>query len=274
MTKQELLDACDLFLFDLDGTVYLGETPIAGAAEALGRLRGAGKRIVYLTNNSSKTHAEYENKLRALGLWGAGDSVYTSADATAEYLNAHAAGKRVYLLATPPVTEAFRAAGVRLVEEDPDVCVLAYDTTLTFEKMRRFNEYLAAGKILSQRTPMTSVRRRAFRCPMWGAFLRCSSAPADGGPTSSAESRSPSWGRASRVPSACLPREPAWRAIGCIRTSVSEMRTGCIRCSFSRARRRAGRWRNFRTSRTSSWKALQTFEKNCLKVPRKVVHKK
>ena len=171
MTKQELLDACDLFLFDLDGTVYLGETPIAGATEALGRLRGAGKRIVYLTNNSSKTHAEYENKLRALGLWGAGDSVYTSADATAEYLNAHAAGKRVYLLATPPVAQAFRAAGVRLVEEDPDVCVLAYDTTLTFEKMRRFNEYLAAGKLFIATHPDDVCPTAGVPMPDVGSFL-------------------------------------------------------------------------------------------------------
>ena len=171
MTKQELLDACDLFLFDLDGTVYLGETPVAGAAEALGRLRGAGKRIVYLTNNSSKTHAEYENKLRALGLWGAGDSVYTSADATAEYLNAHAAGKRVYLLATPPVAQAFRAAGVRLVEEDPDVCVLAYDTTLTFEKMRQFNEYLAAGKLFIATHPDDVCPTAGVPMPDVGSFL-------------------------------------------------------------------------------------------------------
>ena len=47
MTRQELLAACDLFLFDLDGTVYLGDAPIAGAAEALARLRRAGKRVVF-----------------------------------------------------------------------------------------------------------------------------------------------------------------------------------------------------------------------------------
>ena len=58
MTKEELLGGCDLFLFDLDGTLYLADTPVAGAAEALARLREKGKRVVYLTNNSSKTGAD------------------------------------------------------------------------------------------------------------------------------------------------------------------------------------------------------------------------
>ena len=64
MTKEELLRQTDLFLFDLDGTVYLDNTPIPGAPEALSRLRNGGKRVVFLTNNSSKTRAEYEVKLR------------------------------------------------------------------------------------------------------------------------------------------------------------------------------------------------------------------
>ena len=45
MTKEELLGGCDLFLFDLDGTLYLADTPVAGAAEALARLREKGKRV-------------------------------------------------------------------------------------------------------------------------------------------------------------------------------------------------------------------------------------
>ena len=54
MTKEELLQTADLFLFDLDGTVYLGDTPIAGVPAALQTLRDMGKRVVFLTNNSSE----------------------------------------------------------------------------------------------------------------------------------------------------------------------------------------------------------------------------
>ena len=171
MTKEELLTKCDLFLFDLDGTVYLGDTPVAGAPEALERLRKKGKRVVFLTNNSSKTGAEYEKKLRALGLWGAGDAVYTSADATAEYLNAHHAGKRTYVLATPSVADIFRTAGIRLVEEAPEVCVLAYDTTLTFEKMKAFNEFLTDGAFYVATHPDDVCPTATVPMPDVGSFI-------------------------------------------------------------------------------------------------------
>ncbi len=145
MTKEELLQTADLFLFDLDGTVYLGDTPIAGVPAALQTLRDMGKRVVFLTNNSSRTGKEYEARLAGMGLFGRGDAVYTSADATAEYLRAHHGGERVCVLATQAVRAQFAAAGVRLDDVSPDVCVLAYDTTLTFRKLKAFNEFLVRG---------------------------------------------------------------------------------------------------------------------------------
>lgn len=145
MTREELLQTTDLFLLDLDGTVYLDETPIGDVTNTLARLRAYGKRLVYLTNNSSKTPDEYEKKLRRIGLWGEGDSVYTSAMAAIAYLSAHHAGARVHVLATDAVRAQFAAAGVFLDDKTPEVCVLAYDVTLDFAKMRRFNAFLAGG---------------------------------------------------------------------------------------------------------------------------------
>lgn len=171
MTKEELLDGTDLFLFDLDGTVYLGDVPVPGAPEALARLRADGKRVVFLTNNSSKTHAEYEKKLRGMGLFAQGDAVYTSADATAEYLKARYAGAKVHLLATDAVKEEFRRAGIALTDGVPDVCVLAYDTTLTFEKLRRFNEYLAGGAAFLATHPDDVCPTAGVPMPDVGSFL-------------------------------------------------------------------------------------------------------
>ena len=171
MTKEELLGGCDLFLFDLDGTLYLADTPVAGAAEALARLREKGKRVVYLTNNSSKTGAEYEKKLRRLGLWGAGDAVYTSADATAEYLLRHYAKKRTHVLAAEPVREVFRAEGVLLDDDAPEVYVLAYDTTLTFAKMKAFNEFLAGGAVYIATHPDDVCPTDGVPMPDVGSFI-------------------------------------------------------------------------------------------------------
>lgn len=170
MTKETLLKETDAFLFDLDGTVYLDETPIGDVKGTLARLRAMHKRIVFLTNNSSKTEAEYRQKLTRIGLWGEGDLVYTSAMATAEYVAARFPHKRVYLLATDAVKEEFSRT-VPLVEEEPDVAVLAYDTSLTFQKMKRFNEFLAGGAVFLATHPDAVCPTAGFSMPDVGAFL-------------------------------------------------------------------------------------------------------
>ena len=170
MTKEELIGQCDLFLFDLDGTVYLGDSPIRGVPEALARLRGAGKRVVFLTNNSSRTRAEYEERLAGMGLFGAGDAVYTSADAAAEYLRARHPGARVHVLAPDAVLRQFAEAGIQLVDERPDVCVLAYDRTLTFEKIRRFNEFLVQGAVYLATHPDDVCPTDGIPMPDVGSF--------------------------------------------------------------------------------------------------------
>lgn len=170
MTKETLLKETDAFLFDLDGTVYLDETPIGDVKGTLARLRAMDKRIVFLTNNSSKTEAEYRQKLTRIGLWGDGDLVYTSAMATAEYVAARFPHKRVYLLATDAVKEEFSRT-VPLVEEEPDVAVLAYDTSLTFAKMKRFNEFLAGGAVFLATHPDAVCPTAGVSMPDVGAFL-------------------------------------------------------------------------------------------------------
>lgn len=170
MTKETLLKETDAFLFDLDGTVYLDETPIGDVQNTLARLRAMHKRIVFLTNNSSKTEAEYRQKLTRIGLWGEGDLVYTSAMATAEYVAARFPHKRVYLLATDAVKEEFSRT-VPLAEEAPDVVILAYDTTLTFAKMKRFNEFLAGGAVFLATHPDAVCPTAGVSMPDVGAFL-------------------------------------------------------------------------------------------------------
>ncbi len=145
MTRRELLKTTELFLLDLDGTVYLGEEPIGAMRETLSSLRGMGKRLVFLTNNSSRTEEEYREKLKRIGLWGEGDDVFTSGSAAIGYFHEHLPNARVFLLATDSVKESFRREGICLNEEDPDVCLVAYDTELTFEKMRRFDAFLRNG---------------------------------------------------------------------------------------------------------------------------------
>jgi 4-nitrophenyl phosphatase len=73
-------------IFDLDGVLYRGEQPLPGAVETVKRLRAAGKRVLYATNNSTRTRAEYVTRLRGFGFECELDDVVTSAWATARYL--------------------------------------------------------------------------------------------------------------------------------------------------------------------------------------------
>ena len=145
MDLRQMTREAEVFLLDMDGTIYLDETPIGDMKNTLQALRRAGKKLVYFTNNSSKTAEEYENKLKRIGFWEEGDFVYTSGMATAEYLKEFYPEKSVYLVGTDVLKENFRQYGIRLTEESPDVCVLAYDTTLTYEKLKKINRYLVEG---------------------------------------------------------------------------------------------------------------------------------
>ena len=75
------------FLLDMDGTIYLGDELIDGAKEFLLKVREAGKRYVFLTNNSSKDKRAYVEKLRRLGIDAVDSDIYTSGDAAFYYMN-------------------------------------------------------------------------------------------------------------------------------------------------------------------------------------------
>ena len=143
---QELIAQKKVFLLDLDGTLYLDETPIGDMAHTLEALREHGKRVVYLTNTSSKTAEEYVRKLSRIGFYREGDLVYTSAMATAEYLRAAYPQKKVYLAATDAVKAEFFENGIEHSEEEGEIAVLAYDTTIDFRKFCKLNELIVAGE--------------------------------------------------------------------------------------------------------------------------------
>ena len=161
-----------VFLLDLDGTVYLGEKLIGDMAATLDSIRESGRKIVFCTNNSSKSASAYHDKLRRLGLYRSGDSVYTSGMATVSYLKRTYPGKSVYLVGTEVLRTEFASAGIRLKEEDADLAVLAYDTTLTFEKIVRLNAMLAQGKPYIATHPDNVCPGEGVYPPDVGSFIQ------------------------------------------------------------------------------------------------------
>ena len=133
------------FMIDMDGTVYKGGVPIPGAREFISFLKERGVPFVFLTNNSSHARTFYLEKLTRMGFDVSIDNVLTSTIATIRYLLTERPGKTVYPVAVPGVVEEMRAAGVPVVDSDPDIVVLTFDTTVTYEKINNAYHHLCQG---------------------------------------------------------------------------------------------------------------------------------
>lgn len=127
-----------LYIFDMDGTIYLGSKIFPFAIRFINNLRAAGKKILFFTNNASHTTDFYVNKLTKLGFSPTREEIMTSGDVTIEFLKRHREGKSVYLVGTDELVENFRENGIQMLsgkEECGDIVVTSFDTTLTYEKL-------------------------------------------------------------------------------------------------------------------------------------------
>lgn len=160
----------DLFLFDLDGTIYLGDKPIEGAIETLKKLTAMGKKVCFLTNNSSKDKREYVKKISSLGypvdLW----QIITSTMATIQFLHTRRPSKSVYPIGTPTFVQSIEEAGIP-ISEDADIVLLAFDTTLNYEKLWKANILLEKGKEFIATHPDTVCPSDIGDMPDVGAMM-------------------------------------------------------------------------------------------------------
>jgi HAD superfamily hydrolase (TIGR01457 family) len=145
METTEKLTTVQGFLLDMDGTFYLGDHLLEGALRFIDLLRLQGKSFLFLTNNSSKQRSQYAEKITHLGLPLKGESILTSGEATALYLNEKHPAARLFLVGTPALEEEFRQHGFLLVDQDPQFVVLGFDTTLTYQKLWTLCDFVRAG---------------------------------------------------------------------------------------------------------------------------------
>ena len=145
MNKQDLIRRMKLFLFDMDGTLYLGNRLYPFTIELLDTIKKSGATYRFMTNNSSKSVADYTKKLRKLGIDATREDFITSSQATAYYLHKHHEGKRLYVCGTQSLKEELRTEGFTVTEcvEETDCVVMGFDTELTFQKLHDVSYLLA-----------------------------------------------------------------------------------------------------------------------------------
>lgn len=156
----------ELFLLDMDGTIYHEDELVPGALDFFDLLAQQGKKYAFMTNNSSRSKAAYVEKLNRLGIRATADQIASSADAAVSYLNRRKPGARVYLVGTESFKAELLGEGFDIVPADyrgPDVdfVLLGFDTELDYGKIRGGCHYVSRGCEYV-------ATNRDLRCPVKG----------------------------------------------------------------------------------------------------------
>ena len=138
-------------VFDLDGTLYRGSTLFDYTRATLDTLDSLGIGYTCLTNNSSLSAKDYLHKITKLGLRGTSDNIFTSSLATIAYLKKHYPMlKKLYVLGTQSLRNEFLEYGYTLATEvngeEPEMVIVAFDTTLTFDRLCKAAWWVKQGK--------------------------------------------------------------------------------------------------------------------------------
>ena len=135
------------YVFDLDGTVYLGDALLPGAERTIATLRAANSRVVFLSNKPLRTRADYAAKLTRLGIPASPDEVINSSWVLTRWLEQEAPGATLFVVGEPPLLAELRAAGFRLSERPEEIqfVVASFDRTFDYRKLRIAFDAVRAG---------------------------------------------------------------------------------------------------------------------------------
>lgn len=126
------------YIFDLDGTVYLGDALLPTAATTITTLRELGRRTVFLSNNPTRGREEYADRLTRLGLPTPAADVVNSSLVMVNFLRRHLPGARLFVVGEASLCDELSAAGFTLTENaaETDAVIASFDRTFTYHKLQ------------------------------------------------------------------------------------------------------------------------------------------
>lgn len=159
----DIFSSTKYFIIDMDGTFYLDGNIIPGSDKFITALKESGRDYRFFTNNSSNNVDVCREKLAAMGFPVDEDRVIISSHVAVDYLNRNYPGKAVYLLGNERLTADMLSGGIRLVDENPDIVLLGFDTTLTYKKLWDAVRFVDGGAIYIATHPDVN-------CPTAGGY--------------------------------------------------------------------------------------------------------
>ncbi len=142
---RQRLSTVRCFALDLDGTIFLGETLFDFAIPFLEKIHETKRRYLFVTNNSSLSPTAFLEKFAQLGMIEQPDRLYTSADATAEYLLSYGPGHKLCVLGTDSLIRFFEEKGFAIEPDNPDALVLGFDLDFDYGRLLHATRLVRRG---------------------------------------------------------------------------------------------------------------------------------
>ncbi|WP_232699467.1 HAD-IIA family hydrolase [Brevibacillus daliensis] len=162
------------FIFDLDGTVYLGDRLIDGAREAIQTLRDRGDKVVFLSNKPIATRESYAHKLTKMGIPTKVEDVLNSSLIVARYLQTvMKQGEQVLVIGEMPVREELRRHGIKMSENPLEVqyVVLSWDREFTYNRLNDLFQATIRGAKVIATNPDRTCPMEDGQIPDTGSFI-------------------------------------------------------------------------------------------------------
>ncbi len=167
-----------VFLFDMDGTIYIDDQVIHGAVDFIQYLKSNGYKRYFFTNNSSKTREEYFHKLRGFGIDLHEEEIITSNRITADYLKENHSAAKILYMGNFEATKEIKSFGLNIIppykrnmDKKIDIAVMAYDTGINYEKIVVFSHFLKKNVLYIVTHPDINCPSETGMLPDVGAFI-------------------------------------------------------------------------------------------------------
>ena len=156
MVDLEAIRSKQNFICDMDGVIYHGNRLIPHVNEFIDWLEKNGKQFLFLTNGSGRSPRELAQKLERMGLHVGQEHFYTSAQATASFLESQCEGGSVYVIGEPGLTYALYEAGFSMNDVNPDYVVFGATTSLNYEQIQKAARLVMGGaKLIGTNSDLT-----------------------------------------------------------------------------------------------------------------------